>query len=72
MAAEFREKRLVDDIDSELYYREMIGCKVTEEHGGKCAAVHCSTGDSYVCQDPKVKMEETTGVGCGGPECEEC
>ena len=62
----------VEDIDREIYYREMLGCTVKLDEGGKCAMVNCPTGSSRICQNPSVKLDETSGVSCGGPECEEC
>ena len=72
MAANIKEvQRLVDDIDNEVYYQEMLGCKVKMEAGGDCAAVECGGSVSYMCQDPNVKRE-MPDMACFGPECEAC
>ena len=62
----------VEDIDREIYYQEMLGCTVKTDEGGTCATVNCPNGSSRICQNPNVKLDETSEVGCGHPECEEC
>ncbi len=45
-------KRGVEDIDAEVYYREMIGCKVNLE-GSTCASVNCGQGEVKLCETPE-------------------
>lgn len=42
----------VDDIDDEIYYREMLGCTAQVEGSGACATVSCPTEQLRVCEKP--------------------
>ncbi len=42
----------VDDIDDEIYYREMVGCTAQVEGSGACATVSCPTEHLRVCEKP--------------------
>ena len=42
----------VDDIDDEIYYRELLGCTAHVEGSGSCATVDCPTGQLRVCEKP--------------------
>jgi hypothetical protein len=53
----------VEDIDAEVYYREVLGCKVRLE-GSTCAAIDCGQGDVKVCERPEStarRMAATAG-----------
>ncbi len=43
------QNRGVDDIDTEVYYREMQGCKVRLD-GSTCATFNCGQGDVKLCE----------------------
>jgi len=42
----------VDDIDDEIYYREMLGCTAQLEGPGTCATVSCPNEQLRVCEKP--------------------
>ncbi len=42
----------VDDIDDEIYYREMLGCTAQVEGSGSCATVKCANEQLRVCEKP--------------------
>jgi len=42
----------VDDIDDEIYYRELLGCTAHVEGSGTCATVNCPTEQLRVCEKP--------------------
>ncbi|OGO36957.1 MAG: hypothetical protein A2147_09780 [Chloroflexi bacterium RBG_16_57_8] len=56
----------VDDIDDEIYYREMIGCTVKAEGIGTCATASCPEGELRFCQRPG---ESTSRWTAQGPAC---
>ncbi len=47
----------VENIDDEVYYREMLGCKV-EMQGASCADIDCGQGIERVCERPGRVYEE--------------
>lgn len=56
----------VDDIDEEVYYREMLGCTATMESPGTCATLNCGKGEFRVCQKPGPGAEgRVAQEGCG-------
>ena len=42
----------VDDIDDEIYYRELLGCTAKVEGTGSCAMVNCPNQQLRVCEKP--------------------
>ncbi len=42
----------VDDLDDEIYYREMLGCTARVEGSGSCAVVNCPAEQLRVCEKP--------------------
>ena len=42
----------VDNIDDEIYYREMLGCTAQVEGSGGCAVVNCPAEQLRVCEKP--------------------
>ncbi len=57
-------KRLVDDIDEEVYYREVIGCTAKMEDSGSCATVNCGEGEYRICQNPESTARRVAGEPC--------
>ena len=62
-------QQLVDDIDDEVYYREVIGCTAKMDASGDCATVNCGQGDYHICQDPASTSRRMAGEPC--TYCEE-
>jgi hypothetical protein len=64
----------VDDIDDEVYYREIQGCNTKMDGSGDYAIVNCGQGEVRSCQNPastdrRVAQEASCGsYGCEG-EC---
>ena len=62
----------VDDIDDEVYYKEMQGCYTKMEGSGGCAIVNCGQGEARICQNPaSINRRIAQEAGCGPYECEE-
>lgn len=56
----------VDDIDEEVYYREMLGCTAKMESEGTCATLNCGKGELRICQNPGPSPERRIArSGCG-------
>jgi hypothetical protein len=64
------KQKLVDDIDDEVYFREMLGCTAKMSDSGDCATINCGQGDYRICQDPTSTERRMIGdpcVGCDEP-----
>ena len=62
----------VDDIEEEVYYKEMQGCDARMEGPGGCAIVNCGQGEVRICQNPaSTNRRIAQGAGCGDYGCEE-
>ncbi len=59
----------VDDIDDEVYYQEMQGCRATLEGIGESARVDCGKGEFRIVQKPGV-ARRTDSEPCY--DCDEC
>jgi hypothetical protein len=46
----------VDNIEDEVYYRDVIGCSTKKGEVGNCASYNCGEGEVHICQ--KVDTEE--------------
>ncbi len=61
----------VDDIDDEIYYKEMQGCHTKMEGSRGCAIVNCGQGDVRICQNPaSTNRRIAQEAGCGTYGCE--
>jgi hypothetical protein len=59
----------VEDLDDEIYYREILGCTVKQE--GSCATAKCPEGELSFCQKPGVAPRTDFGPSCGPGGCED-
>ena len=60
----------VDDIDDEIYYREMLGCTATLEGSGNTARVNCGQGEFQILQKPGSTERRLASEPCY--DCDEC
>ena len=60
----------VDDIDDEIYYREMLGCTAKVEGNGDIATVNCGQGEFQIAQKPGSTERREASEPCS--DCEEC
>ena len=60
----------VDDIDDEVYYREMLGCTARLEGTGEIATVNCGQGEFQIAQKPGSTERRMASEPCS--DCDEC
>ena len=60
----------VDDIDDEIYYREMVGCTAKLEESGDAATVNCGQGEFQIFQKPGSTERRQASEPCY--DCHEC
>ena len=47
----------VDNIEDEIYYRDVIGCAAKKDETGNCATYNCGQGEVRVCSENAVDEE---------------
>ena len=56
----------VDNIDDEIYYREIQGCATRVEGSGICAVVNCGRGEIRLCEHAGHRKARMNAEGLAG------